>query len=156
MAAAALADSNNLRGAKHRNGGQPVDESAGQQHHQQQQLEQLFAEHDIQRTSPGQHTATKRNRTVLHGRWARQLPDRHLWLGQLFGDWVRWRLLPPGRALRAHQAGQDFERLRPEGSRGGHSLPRHARLHRYGDGWNALPVPWCDRKTGHDLVAAKP
>lgn len=144
------------RGPEHRDGGQLVHQSAGQQHHQQQQLEQHQPKHDIQRTSAGQHTTAQRDRSELHGRGTRLLPDRYQRLRFVQLDWHWRRDLPARRAVRAAQAGQDPQRLWLEGGRCGRPLPRQPGVHGYGDGGNAVSLPGCNRQASHDLVAAKP
>lgn len=143
-------------GSELRDGGQPVDQSAGQQHHQQQQLQQHQQQHDLQRASAGQHAAAQCDRSDLHGWRSGLVPDRHQRICVVQLDWHRRRDLSARRAVRAAQAGQDPQRLWLEGGRCGRPLPRQPGVLRHGHGGNALSVPRCNRKTGHDLVAAKP
>lgn len=137
-------------------GGQPVDEPAGEQHHQQQQLEQLYAEHDVQRAGAWQHTASERDCSVVHGRGPGLLFDRHQRLGVFELDRDRWGHLSTRRAVRALEARQDAQRVRTEGSRSRCSVPGRTGVSRYGYGGDAVSIPRGNRQAGHAVVAAEP
>ena len=144
-------------GAEQRHGGQPVHESAGQQHHQLLQLEQL--EYDLQRQRAGQHATVataQRYCARVHGRRSGLLPDRYLGVGIVEHHRFWGRDLPARRALRAAQARQDHERIRAQGCRRGNPLPGRASVPRYGYGGNAVSIPRGNWQTGHVVVATKP
>jgi len=143
-------------GAKQRHSGQFEHQSAGQQHHEQLQLEQPVELNDVQRASPRKHATSKRHCSSLHGWRNGQLLDRHIRFGELKRDWD-WRgNLSQGRAVRIAQAGKDDERVWLEGGGSSHPLPRHTSFSRHGHGGNSVSIPWSNWKTSHTAVAAKP
>ena len=146
-------------GAKQRHGGQPVYESAGQQRHQQLELEQpsQHHEHHLQRQRPGlAHSATQRHRPGVHGRGQRLMLDRRVRFGVVERDRVWGWHVQARRALRAAQARQDHERIRAQGCRCGDTLPGRTSVSRYGYGGNAVSISRGNWQTGHAVVATKP
>lgn len=146
-------------GAKQRHGGQPVNKPAGQQHHEQQQLEQPDDQHveHVQRQRAGHaHTATQRDCPVLHGRRYRLLPDRRVGFRILERD-RHWRRDVSARpAVRAAEVGQDAQRVRTQGGGRRDPVSRPASVPRYGYGRHAVSIPRGDWQTSHVVVATKP
>ena len=153
---AALATDWLCNGAKQRHCGQPVYKPARQQHNQQFKLKQHKQQHYLQRASTGQHTTAKRNCPCLHGWRNRQLFDWHIRVGVILSDWLRRWNISTGRTVRTVKTCQDHERVRIKGGCCSHPLSGHKSVSWNGYGWNAMPVPWRNWKTSHDVVAAKP
>ena len=142
-------------GTKQCHGGQPVHESAGEQHHQFIEQQQQLKLNDLQRQRSGVCGTTGSNGPSLH--WLR--------CGQLFNwavrrsnfkrHWDRWRNLQEGRTMRIAEVIQDAQRLWPQGGGSCCLVPRFKGVSGYGNGGNAMPVPWCNRQASHSLVATK-
>ena len=146
-------------GAKQRHGGQPVNKPAGQQHHEQQQLEQSdhqHVEHLQRQRARHAHSAAHRDCAVLHGRRYRLLPDWRVGLRVIERDRHWRRDLPARPAVRAAEVGQDAQRFWPQGGGRRDPVSGPASVPRYGHGRNAVSIPRGNWKTGHAVVATKP